>query len=70
MIRSKKFTLEEGLLVQQTQLSQWKRKLNSSCFKALQNECATHNLFLDDKSQGNNVFRGNDLLNFIQNWKP
>lgn len=65
-----KFTLEEGLLVQYSQLAKWKQKLNAKCYTALANECHERNRLLAANDSGHKVFRGQDLTTFVENFNP
>ena len=70
MSRSPRFTLEEGLLVQNSHLAKWKPKLTPRVYKALAAECLERNRLLADSDSGHKVFRGQDLTTFIENYNP
>lgn len=65
----KRFTTSEGLQVQFAHLAAWKTKLNTVTYKAVAAECETQNRLLTDKSSGFDVFRGQDLTTFIENYR-
>lgn len=69
MSRSK-FTITDGLTLQFNGLAEWKKKLNTKVFKALEAECHEQNKLLSDNDSGFQVFRGQQLTTFIENFKP
>ena len=62
------FPAEHGLLVQEADLKRWRRVLNDKAFALLQQECIHRNADLtSDPLAGYDVFRGDDMLQFIIN---
>ena len=62
--------LEAGLLIQREQLDDWRTKLNSECYLALETRAQAHNAKLGADTSGFDVWRGTDIDQFIGNWKP
>lgn len=63
-------TQEEGLKVQRDGLQAWKARLNSECFTALEAFVKFKNAELVPSDDGYRVCRGDDLSEFVHNWKP
>jgi len=67
--RIKKFTLEDGIKVQKSQLEEWSYILNALAYNELVAKCEKMNQELREKgsNDGYQVFRGNEMQNFIGN---
>ena len=61
------FSINDGMKVQQSDLARWKRVLNDDAFVSLQQECVFKNAELNPKADGHDVFRGDDMMQFIIN---
>jgi hypothetical protein len=61
-------TIEQALSIQHSQLQEWKDKLTTPCFEALQAEANRRNEA--GYSDALSVWRGMDLIQFVYNWKP
>ena len=66
-----KFTYQDGLNVQDSDLAVWKKKLSAECYCALKARCDAENanMMPTEKVDGFRVFRGQDLTEFVLNWK-
>jgi len=73
------FDLESALLIQREQLDEWRTKLNSDCYLALEMEAQRRNALLPSETldgkwppsdHGQYVWRGTDMDEFIGNWRP
>lgn len=63
----KQFTKYNGIAIQQEHLREWQKILLPSIYNALKEHCESENRKLTDDN-GFNVFRGNDLTTWIQNF--
>jgi hypothetical protein len=63
-------SLQDGLRIQNSQMDEWRKKLNYRCFKSLNAKVQEANFSLGDHSTGFDVFRGTDIEQFVLNWKP
>lgn len=61
------FTLEDALQVQKENLVDWKTKLNTECYNALELRILASNKGITDPFL---IKRGSDLSMFVANWKP
>jgi len=63
------FNLESGIKVQKSQLEQWSYVLNDLAYNSLKEKCEEKNRELRKKrcQDGYQVFRGNEMQNFIGN---
>lgn len=70
--KMKTFTYEDGLSIQAMDLAKWKKKLSAECYCDLEFRCKKANEYLtpSEKVDGLKVFRGQDLTEFVLNWKP
>ena len=68
-MKKRPFTVEEGLKVQAKDLARWKTRLNDECYAALAKRVDHENRRRRHKS-GYDVFRGNDLSEFVASWRP
>ena len=59
------FTVKEGLAYQSHDLRQWKTVLNKTAYLRLVIHIEDKNSRLTDKDTGYDVFRGQDLLEFV-----
>ena len=59
------FTVAEGINFQSRDLLRWKTVLNNTAYLRLVIEIEDKNSRLTDKNSGYDVFRGQDLLNFV-----
>lgn len=59
-------TREEILDIASRQLAEWRKKLNTECFIALRAKCRKE---WKKKHKPLDIFRGNDMTEFILNWK-
>ena len=67
MRQTQDFTRTDGLLIQQSQLAQWKTVLNENAYHQLRNWVKSQNRKLLPGASGYDVVRGNDLDTFIVN---
>lgn len=58
----------EILQIAQVQLNHWEPKLSPECFTALHEKCQFE-WERADRSRPYELFRGDDMLDFIQNWR-
>lgn len=65
-----KTTKEYGLRIQSNQLKEWKARLSDGCYKALVQRIALENGYLSKDSTLYDVFRGDQFLDVIFNWRP
>ena len=63
-------TKEHGLRIQSNQLKEWKARLSAGCYKALVQRIALENGYLTEDSTLYDVFRGDQFLDVISNWRP
>ena len=59
------FTVKEGIAYQSHDLRQWKTVLNKTAYLRLVSHIKDKNSRLTDKDTGYDVFRGQDLLEFV-----
>jgi hypothetical protein len=67
---NKEFNLESGIKVQKSQLEEWSYILNDFAYNELVAKCEKKNQELREKgsNDGYQVFRGNEMDNFIKNF--
>lgn len=56
------------LAIAQSQLAEWKTKLNEKCYSDLEKKCRIA-WFEADPSKPYDLFRGNRMTEFVCNWK-
>jgi hypothetical protein len=65
---TRSFTLDQGLDVQNDDLTRWSTVLNSSAFAALWREAQRQNKLLPKNADGYAVWRGGNLTEFVCNY--
>lgn len=68
MMNERLFSIQDGLLCQKCDLDRWKKLLNEGIFNRLLEECQNRNALLNETSNGFDVFRGDDMLQFVINY--
>lgn len=64
-IKHPDFSLAEGLNIQKNQLSEWETILRPEAFAELLKEAEKQNLLLHDNADGNDVWRGIDIRDWV-----
>lgn len=64
------FTVAKAIEMQREHLAQWKPRLSADCYNALFFEAQMHNATLPADATGYDVFRGQQITEFVANWKP
>jgi len=64
-----KFTVHDGILIQKEHLLKWKKVLTPEAYNMLQMKCEAENVAVSRNyfADGTDVFRGQDLTEYIQN---
>jgi len=65
--KSKTFTVEDGLQLQQVGLYRWKKMLNSKTYELLKGEVEKQNRLLTADCDGHDVCRGDGLTTILLN---
>lgn len=68
--RAKKYPEALGLQIQHEQLLEWAPKLSAPLYLDLCKEAGRRNSTLPKDATCDDVWRGQDLNNFINNWSP
>lgn len=69
-MQSKQLTLEEAFEIQKEHIEQWKPRLSYECYNDLMKKVELENSLVTKDTSPYDVFRGCNLSNFIENWKP
>lgn len=67
MYERPEFTLSDSLQIQTENLANWKLKLNTECYNALELVALASNKDVTDPYE---IKRGQPLDTFVANWKP
>jgi len=65
--RTEEFTIGHGLAFQGRDLAKWKPRLSAAAYDALAAECTRRNAELVSPDNGYNVWRGQNLTEFLSN---
>lgn len=61
------FTVQDGIDIQTANLAFWRAVLNDEAYNLLKMKCEAENAALPPDATGYDVFRGQDLDNYLQN---